>query len=174
LSGSTGWTYRDWLSAYGEPAGEPYSADEARARYSAGERVTVLVGDPDKPEQYALIQLGGRSIEVVWLDALLRPTLTYVYAVKQTDDWPQDTLLLEQVHVNEYDNDIPLPDAEAFYNELYTFHPDGKFFGMRKPRGQEMLETQGQMTDEQFALQCEPVPAFGEWDSVLRHDRESA
>lgn len=168
------WVYCDWNGPYGERDGEPYSEDEARARYAAGQRVTLLVGDLDKPEQVAEIELGGRVCDVAWLDALQRPELQYVFAVREDGgpDWPQDQLLLEQVRIREYDHDERPPDDTPSRTESYHFKPDRRYFGRRQAGpGADLEETEGVLDPDAFAVQLEPVPAFGAWDSLLRRER---
>lgn len=164
--------YRDWRLSYGEPHSDVYPEEEARARFEAGGSITVLTGAPDRPETVAKIDLGGREVEVVWLDPLLGPELSYVFAVPDADDWPADQLLLAQTHIRTYDHDTPLPDGDPTYDETTRFHADGRFFGRRGSRdGSDAEESHGALSSGQLAELTEEVPRFGEWASILRRER---
>lgn len=166
-------TFCDWDAASGKVVGEPYSDEEARRRFEAGERCTVLVGDEvDQPSVGMEIDLVGTVVEVTWLDTAQRPELMYLFAVRPEAEWPKDKLLLEQTRLSMYDNDTRLPGAEAAYSEYYSFTPDGRYYGRRAQRGGvDVEETNGQLDQEQLGLQIEPVPAFGDWEILLRQER---
>lgn len=166
-------TYRDWNLGYGKPAGAPYSQDEARRRYGQRETLTVVLGDPDRPSQVMVVDLGGAVFEVVWLDTLLRRELTYVYAVrKDVPGWPADRLLLEQVRVATYTEQTRPPDAQSSYDDFYAFHPGGRVFRERGSRdGSDVERTESRLDPEQLQAQYEPVPVFGDWASILRRER---
>lgn len=166
-------TFCDWNATSGEALGEPYSDEEARRRFEGGERCTVLVGDTvDQATIVMEIDRAGTVVEVTWLDALQRPELMYLFAVRPEAEWPKNKLLLEQTRISMYDSDTRLPDAEAAYSEYYSFTPDGRYYGRRAQRdGINVEETNGQLDQEQLGLQIEPVPAFGDWESLLRQER---
>lgn len=166
-------TYCDWKYGYGKIRNEPYPEEEARRRFESGERCTLLVGrDIKEPRVVLQADLCGARIEVTWLDTFQRPELMYLFVVQKDADWPKDKLLLEQTRISMYDTDERPPGVRAAYNEYYAFHADGKYYGTRGKRdGVDVEETTGQLEPEQLDLQIEPVPAFGEWDSLLRQER---
>ncbi len=163
-------TFREWNEAYGEPGYEPaYDEVEARRRFACGETLYVLFGEETHPDFVLRADLGGRLIEVTWLDKVNRPELIYLFT--QPDGYPEDELFLQQVHLKTYDHDLPLPDGRATYNEGWFFRPDGTLHGMRGPLDGPSESTDGQLDAEQLLVHRERRPAFGEWDSLLRRDR---
>lgn len=166
-AGQEQWTYRDWNLPYGEPDGQAIAGEVARARYEAGQDLTVLVGpDPDHPQQVLTIMRSCEVFKVVWLDALHRRPLSHVYAVRPESDWPRDRLLLENVHVRRYDHAQPPPDGISSYDETTYIHPTGIFATHRSTRGVKgVVETSGSI--EKDLLPTLPVPAFGEWEPLL-------
>lgn len=165
--------YCDWRTLYGEAGGEVYSVEEARRRFEAGERCTVLIGDdPQRPETVMEIDLSGEMIKVTWLDELLRPELMYLFSTQEEPSWPEDQLLLEQTHIPVYENDNRPPEHQSSHDESFYFKADGSYWGVRASRGgADTEETRGTLDPDQLAIQTEPLPVFGEWDSLLRRER---
>lgn len=166
-------TYCNWNTTYGEAHGGRYSEKNARTRFEAGDRCTLLVGEVvDQPEVVLQTDLCGARIEVTWLDALQCPELMYLFVVQKHPDWPQDRLLLEQTHSIVYDNDLRPPESRSAWDESFYFKADGSYYGIRGVRdGSDSEETRGKLDAEQLQIQIEPRPVFGDWQSLLRRER---
>ena len=163
-------TYRSWNLSYGEPMDEPaYGETEARRRFAAGEPFWVLFGDPDQPELVMEVELGGEQINVVWLDELQREELSYLFV--QRAERPAGELFLEQTHIQAYDHDERLPDAESTAAEGWYFKPDGTFGAFRESPDSVGEQTEGRLEPDQFEVHREPKPAFGDWASITRRER---
>ncbi len=160
-------TYRSWNLGYGVPVKEAaYGEAEARRRFAAGETFWVLFGDPDRPELVMEVELGSEQINVVWLDELQREELSYLFV--QLEERPAGELLLEQTHIQRYDHDERLPDAESSAAEGWYFKPDGTFGAFRDSPGTVGEQTEGRLEPDQFEVHREPQPAFGDWASITR------
>lgn len=163
-------TYQDWNLSYGKAHRRPpYDQAEARRRFEAGEGLWVLFGEPDRPEVVMNIELGGNLVKVVWLDALNRPELSYLFV--HPDDWPNGSLFLEQTGILEHDHDELLPDAEPNFAEAWYFSPDGTYHAARQTREGTAEQADGHLEPDQIGTHREPKPVFGEWDSITRRDR---
>lgn len=169
-------SYCDWDTTQGQALGEPYAEEEARRRFDAGERCTLLVGDDvNHPGVVLGADGGGTTVTVTWLDALQRPELMYRFAVQfDTPRWPPNQLLLDATRITMYDDadEQRLPDVRPAYTEYYAFAADGRYNGIRGRRGHvDVEETTGALEPEHLEVQMEPVPRFGDWDSLLRQER---
>ena len=123
-------TFRDWNLYYGEAMDAPaYDEAEARRRFDADETLYVLFGAEHSPEIVLCVELGGRLVEVIRLDRLNRPELSYVF--HQPEGWPDDELFLSHTRLTTYDHAVPLPEGEASFNEVWIFKPDGSLHGAR-------------------------------------------
>ena len=163
-------TYRTWSLSYGHASRQPaYDEAEARRRFEAGDTIWVLFGDETQPDLVLCVELGGRLVEVTWLDHLNRPETKYLFA--QPEGHPEDELFLQQVRLKGYDHDLPLPDGVASYNEVWFFRPDGTLHGQRGALDGPSESTDGHLDVDQLALHRERRPAFGEWDSLIVRDR---
>ena len=162
-------TYRDWLHSYGQPSRRPaYDEEEARGRWSAGEGLSILSGDPGHPEIVTQVDLGGRRIKVQWLDDL-RPELSYLFI--QPEGWPDGELFLEQTQVRQYDQQR-LPEGASSYDESWYFSTDGSYYAVRGKRvGSDAERAEGHLEPEQLLTLRETRPAFGDWDSIIRRER---
>lgn len=136
----------------------------------------MLVGaDMNRPEVVLQSNLCGSLIEVTWLDSLQRKELMHLFVVEDATGWPQAAMLLEQTHMVVYSNELRLPEARSAWDESYYFKPDGSYYGIRGSRGGgDSEETNGKLDAEQWRAQLEPRPAFGDWDSLLRRERQTA
>lgn len=162
-------TYQDWNLPYGEPDGEPYGEDEAHRRHKAGEQYYVLIGDPAKPDAVIEAQPGRAGIEVNFLDSRRRETLTYYFVGGEYPD--SDDLFLQQTTIKTYDGDAGPPVLPAS-SETWYFRPDGSQHGFRQTNGGPTESTEGSMAPDEVAKTLvEPMPEFGDWDSITRYDR---
>ena len=170
MTATSAFTYRDWNLGYGRPFNRPaYDEAEARRRFAAGETFWVLFGDPDQPELVIEVELGGEQINVVWLDELQREELSYLFV--QRAECPAGELFLEQTHIQDYDHEERLPDAESTAAEGWYFKPDGTFGAFRDSPGTVGEQTEGRLEPDQFEVHREPKPAFGDWASITRRER---
>lgn len=162
-------TYRDWNLPYAEPRPGPFTGEaEARRRWDAEETFFVLFGDPDHPDTVLEVELGGRQVEVHWLDEHKRVELAYLFA--QRDG--AGGLFLVRTHLRTYDHPNPGPEDESSYDELDMFEPDGSYQAFRSHRGAGDTEVgRGQLEPDQLASMHEPALTFGDWTSIIRRDR---
>ena len=171
-TGSDSISYGDWNVPYGELA-ETYTEDEARARDVAGLEYWVLVGDPQSPTAVMKVAIRRVQFAVYFLDDLLRTTTTTLFVPedKESKSDPNGRLFLEQAHWAEYDHQTPPPEDEADRAGGMYFNHDGSFWAtQRTERGHE--EANEQLPPDQAASYLwEPVPAFGDWASILRFER---
>ena len=162
-------TYRDWLLSYGEAKDEPaYDEAEARRRFEAGETFCVLFGDPEHPDPVLQVDL-GTIFKVTWLDNLNRVELSYLFT--QPDGWPPDELFLEQTRIRTYDHQLPLPEGESSYDEAWYFSPDGSYYAARGSRDGVGENATGHLEPDQLPTHREPLPSFGDWESITRRER---
>lgn len=76
-----------------------------------------------------------------------------------------DLLLLEQHHQLSYDTDDAWAPSTA---DAVWLDPDGHCYWAKRIEPGPLVETRGQLTDQQLAELTEPFPAFGDWAGITR------
>lgn len=158
---------RSWFHYWGQPS-DPITRDEAEAifhREKMGEGFYVLVDDPNRPTAclwYIVDASGKKGYKVDYLDEIGRKWLGYSF--RQIRD---DRLFLDGSGEGTYSGDNR--EADEDLGEIYT--EDGLIRFSRKRRGEDFRDT---WKDRLTALEhhYEPLPVFGEYDSILRIERD--
>jgi hypothetical protein len=153
-------TYVDRWSEKWPTEFEELDEDEARRRHDAGELYTVLLGDPESPSAYIEVRLGVGYVGVLFLDENGRNNLTYLFAKDKTDD----RLFLQQVSWRDYDEDGKIRNGTS-----YHFKRDGTIYSEEKDY-EKQEAWKGEKQDD-VSGNWEPVPEFGQYDSIARRDR---
>lgn len=165
-------SHGDWNVPYGELA-ETYTEDEARARDVAGLEYWVLVGDPQSPTVAMKVAVRRVHYAVYYLDDLRRMTTRTLFVPedKENRSDPNGRLLLEQAHWKEYDHRDPPPQGQAtLAGGMYLKH-DGSFWATRETEHGNEAANEQLPPDQAAYYLWEPVPAFGDWASILRFER---
>jgi hypothetical protein len=165
---------------------DPVPADEARAVYERGGEIMVAAGrvplqgvaadsaepDPEDPEPAAwslYAELDRGFVEVEFFNLFGTREATYSFRRQ-----PDGRLFLAEVA--EYDFDQRTADTGDWdwsSVEEHLFEPDGTSSLTRRrklPDGSTDVTTED-FKGGDFAAHWEPVPAFGEWDSITRRQR---
>jgi hypothetical protein len=158
---------RRWNKGQKKPL-DPVSAEEARRLDEEGDYYTVVFGDGDTPSGYIEVNWGEQYLAVYFLDAQSRPWL--VYSFTRLDE---DRMFMDSVMRWEYPDDTARAMSGATLTEELRYRQDGVV--QREVRDDAAREVRRQtVTDVPLDINWEPVPRFGEWESVARQDREPA
>jgi hypothetical protein len=159
--------FRSWAYGYYEPR-EPLSREEAETIFKhaqIGEGFAALVDDPEKPTaflDYGVNANGKISYRIDYLDDQLRTW--HGYSFRQIRD---ERLFLDRAGDHTYFNDNREPDESL--GQMYD--EDGLIRFSRKRRGEDFRDTwKDRLTTLEYHY--EPLPAFGEYDSILRLERD--
>jgi hypothetical protein len=141
---------------------ENLDEDEARSRHEKGKLYTAILGDPSEPRAYVDVRLERNFVGVHFLDEEGRNYVTYLFGKPKGQD--KDQLFLEQATWRVFgEND------QVLRGETYFFKPDGKivldvtdFVSRESQKGEKTDDVSGNW---------EPVPEFGEYDSIARLER---
>jgi hypothetical protein len=121
----------------------------------------VLIGDPAKPSAFIEI-VSGDSIQVEFLDEHLRTRAAYQFVVQ-----PDGQLFMIMAAFVRF-----RPDGKQAWGRRLSFKPDGRTMSfetdyVRSPEAETVSE---HVID--VSLNWEPYPAFGDYASIARHDRD--
>jgi hypothetical protein len=161
----------EWNPIFKEPWNDKrFTLEQARAHEATGAWYTVLVDDPVRPSiviHTGLRDDGKRGYSVYFLDDRLRVYVRYNF--RQYD---KKTLFMEVATELKYHNDETNPywgAAHVFSEDRSMFTEEGDF----PPVGQERTINRYTNTynDERFDQLFEPIPEFGEYDSLIRLER---
>lgn len=147
--------------------GTPLSEAQARARDAAGEEYTAVL--PARPGTHGpvLVTPAWRTgvVVVTFLDGAGRRSVEYVFARHG------DRLFLGGVHLWTYPNDDPLLRlSDAIVHEDVRFRDDGRVQRVITDKDKGFRDTVD-YTDVPLDTNWEPVPAFGDYDSIARFER---
>lgn len=158
-----GTTYSDHFRALaGEPTGL-LSAEQARERHASGEPYAVTLGDPKSPDAVIDVAWKGEYVGVWFLDEKVRRTVHFSFEVRG------NTLFLAEVTNWKYPEGAVLRNqANMIERVLYT--PEG--IVTHQIIDKEATEkTTDKLSDVDVSINWEPVPDFGDWDSLAHFDR---
>jgi hypothetical protein len=157
---------RRWNLVLHKPL-DPISEQQARQLDEAGDYYTVAFTQ-DTTSGYLEINWTERYLAVYFLDEQHRPGLCYTFT--RLD---QDRMFMNSVLRWEYPDDQARAMTGANLTEELRYQQDGVVD--REVRDDTAHEVRRQtITDVNLDINWEPVPQFGQWDSVTRLDREPA
>jgi hypothetical protein len=153
-------TYAErWSDAAGGPVDE-LGEDEARRRHESGELYVAVLGGDERPRAYVEARLEKGFVGVHFLDEDGRNTVTYVFG-REDDD---ERMFLQRATWRDF-----AADGEVARGESYTFKRDGTIYVESKDYVTREA-SRGEKKDD-VSSNWEPVPAFGEYDSIARLER---
>ncbi|MGW5052725.1 hypothetical protein [Actinokineospora sp. NPDC004072] len=157
------WNYAD------SAPGEPLTEDEARVRDAAGDEYTAIMPPRTGAKSPTLVTVVRKTgvFVVTFLDAPGRKSTEYTFMRKTGE-----SLFLARVHLWKYpDEQAGLRLSDASSHETVTYREDGyvkRLIRNKVDRVQETVE----YTDVPVDANWEPVPAFGDYRSIARYDRD--
>jgi len=151
-----------WSRSYKE-AIKPLTEAEARKRHEKkGALYTVLLGDPARPSTIVEI-VSQDSIQVEFYDETLRRLGYYQFVVQSNGQ-----LFMVAAGFNEFDDNNRMP----IWSRRFSFKPDGRVMSFEVDHVKDPdKETVGEKTVD-VSLNWEPYPAFGDYASIARFDRD--
>lgn len=161
------WAYCDrWNGLLEEPI-EPFAASEAQRRHETGKLYTAIGTESDRVKVLVEVRLETGYVGVKFLDDLARNELIYSFSVVD------GRLFLSEIISYDYgDSQERGDDADPVAVENFAYTPEGT---CRHKVDNSLVET---ISAEDYhsvdvASHWEPVPPFGDYDSVTKWDRET-
>ena len=139
---------------------DPYDEPTARERHARGELYTVLLGDPASPHTVVEMRLEAGWVGVHFLDSKLRRWSSYSFGL----DDSKHELFLKQYRRADFDG-----AGVQTGTEIITFTPSGLLTVRKVDQKTKMVDQHRVQAD--VSKNWEPVPAFGQYDSIARFDR---
>ncbi len=144
---------------------DPYTVDEARQRDQAGELYSVVLGDPSAPDRIIEV-VRPNHIGVWFFDPHQRQSLNYIF--RRADD---TTMFLHNISRWAYPNEQAHGLNESSIIEAIEYEPGGiAHHEIRDKAADEIRRTS--YRDVKLDINWEPIPAFGDWTSIARYDRD--
>ncbi|MCE3002134.1 MAG: hypothetical protein LW860_05445 [Xanthomonadaceae bacterium] len=144
-------------------ATKPLTEAQARHRHDTkGALYTVLLGDPQRPSAFIEI-VSDDSIQVEFLDEHLR-TRGYYQFVRQEDC----RLFMVSAAFSEFSGDSKRPRL----SRRFSFKPDGRVMCFETDFDDAADEEVVIEKRMDVSLNWEPYPAFGDYASIARFDRD--
>lgn len=157
-----------WNYADGGP-GVPLTEDEARAKDAAGAEYTAVMPPRAGSRSPVLVTPVWSSgvVAVTFLDDPGRKATEYTF-MKKTDE----SLFLTRAHIWTYPNDEPgLRLSDSSSSETVQYREDGYVKRVVKNKAERSQETV-EYTDVPVVHNWEPIPAFGDYRSIARFERD--
>lgn len=157
-------TYSErWSDLAGGPTGV-ISEEAARERDQSGEAYTITLGDPEDPDRVLDVAWKNDHLGVWFFDDQVRRSVHFSFKVHG------DKLFLATVMNWKYPEGAVLRN-EATTIERVAFTPEGVVTHeiTDKAAGEK---TARDLADVDVTSNWEEIPAFGQWDSVTRFNRE--
>jgi hypothetical protein len=153
-----------WSDQTRAPIGE-MGEGAARKLDSQGKRYSVVIGDPASPDTEVTVHWQKSYLAVSFIDEQGRTHVQYVFT--KVDE---KRLFLSEVTIWTY------PDGARFKFEANRIEnilikPDGYSRKRIDDKSSNNIEV-SESTDVPVDSNWEPVPVFGEWDSVIRYERD--
>lgn len=136
-------------------------AEAARQRHERGELYAAILGDPEHPWAHLNVRLEVGYVDVTFLDEELREDLSYTFT---REPGSEGDLFLEQATWRTYDS-----SSERVLSEHYIFKPPN-ITHVRK-RDYTANEQETYSVEADLAQNWEPVPAFGDYESIAARER---
>lgn len=152
---------------YSSLAGRPtflISEAQARKRHASGEPYTVTIGDPESPDAVLDVVWKNNHLGVWFFDDKMRRTVHFSFDVRD------GRLFLHVVTNWKYPEGAVLRNEASVIEEV-CFTTDGVVTHEVADKSAE-VRTIRHISDVDVAPNWDDIPAFGEWESVSRFDRE--
>ena len=150
-----------WNELLNEPI-DPLSEEEARARHASGELYTALLHGEDGRVRIAIeVCTSTGYFGVQWLNERGLPIMTYVFGEVEGTS----RLFLEKLRVDSYDE-----QGKMVFSDINRFWPDGRWEGRKIDRSTGEVWTSEGSVD--VSHNWEPIPEFGEYESITRVERD--
>ena len=153
-----------WNDRLRAPAGER-SEEEARRLDAAGELYSVVLGDPSSPDAEVQVYWKNSVLTVSFMDKSARRHVKYVF--RKMDE---KRLFLTDVTTWTYPEGARFI-FEATRIEHILFQPDGYSHKRVDDKSSDNIEI-SEYRDVPVDANWEPVPEFGDWESVTRYQRD--
>jgi hypothetical protein len=142
--------------------GKTIDAAEARRRHDDGKLYSAVLGDPEQPSAAVEVRLEVPFVGARFLDEQRRTVLDYAFGA--LDGGRDDALFLRQAIERAYG-----ADGAVAWSALHVFDPDGLVRVEEKDYARG--ETRCYEAGHDGPRNREPVPAFGDYDSIARLER---
>ncbi|GAA4411123.1 hypothetical protein ACFQV2_11860 [Actinokineospora soli] len=157
-----------WNYADGAP-GEPLTEAEARVKDGAGEEYTAIMEPRPGAQSPTLVTVVWKTgvVVVTFLDDPGRKATEYTF-MKKTGE----SLFLTRISIWTYPSAEPgLRLSDSSTHETITYREDGYVKRVIKNKAERTQETV-EYTDVPVSTNWEPVPAFGDYRSIARFERD--
>jgi hypothetical protein len=140
---------------------EIWSVEQAEAAHASRQKYTVIAGDISKP--FAFIRFYGKGAGVSFLDDLLRVCVVYSF-----DELEPERLFLTMATTRKFDG----ATDKVVSGDNYMFRPGEPVVIWEDDVVRRTRKESKRIADS--ALNWEKYPAFGQYDSLLRFNRDIA
>jgi hypothetical protein len=151
-------TYCNGWSRSRRRPGEIWTMARAKEAHEAGELYTVVVGDLDRPSSFLDVCLKTGTVGVGFLDSALREYLSYGFDIIKKRE-----LFLTGSTYREFEGS----SDKAYRATIYKFAQNGHVDILRLDGGKQ----QEAETTTDVSGNWEPIPSFGEYESITRRER---
>lgn len=148
---------KSWFRDQKRPT-ELWTEAQAKEAYEAKQPFTVLVDSVEHP--HCFIEVAEKSVAVGFLDQRQREKLAYVF-----QELTPGKLFLSRATFREFAGN----SEKAELSEVYMFKQDGKVITLRQQKEPGKVQRAENVAD--VSVNYEGIPAFGEYDAVIRIDR---
>lgn len=158
---------RDWSVDFHKDTSGTISEKQARKRFETRKDIAVVVEDGDDVRALCIIFHPGRfCAHVYFLNASLQVQLHLGF---ETSKKNPSQLFMDMRHEMFYDW---VDGTQQFVGgHLTYFSEDGKAKETMGREGFHSIERTAHLSEARLGFHYEPIPAFGEWDSVMRFAR---
>lgn len=161
-----------WWSSRRKPT-VSITEEEARRRHQGGEEYAVVLSDGGRPVVALTVLLRPRApfTKVEFLDDRLFPKYAYAFTTPQ-EGAREGVMFLENMYEEEWSD-----DEKHLGTTDIRFWVDGrshKYVYDHVNRTTEEGWAEELLTAEELEVHWEPIPEFGDWDSIIRLDRSEA
>jgi hypothetical protein len=155
-------TYCKRWSRFRKCMTEIWNAEKARKAHERGDLYTVLLGDPEKPTCFLEVHLKLGYIGVNFLDEYLRDYFQCGFTKEKPG-----MLFLSQVTHREYEAETDTVIEAKFAR----FFPDGRaIYEIDNTHEDALLRKE--VEQEDLSVNWEPIPEFGQYESIARFERK--
>jgi hypothetical protein len=155
-----------WLDGEYEPGGLITEAT-ARRRDKQGRPYMAVLSRPDEPPTVVAVNWSLNCLDVWFLDDELRRYLVYSFTRVRPD-----ALFLDEITLWEYDPGVVGFDSATKITS-FSYTEDGVVREEITDKSTETVEVIS-TADVNVDVHWEGVPAFGDWSSVMRWDRQAS